>query len=476
MDHRRLGKIVEANAGRLSVGRARAAALGALDDLLSQLSNFWFGMSLLALWGGLTLIGVIVDQGKDESFYLQNYTPALARLVLRLHLDNIYHSVGYLGVVGFILACMTLATFRRVIPTRLPALRPVKIPLIPLNANVTVAGDERGVRERVESFFAARGWLVRKREFGGTEWTFADKYDWARKGVLIAHVGFVIIAFGTTLYWAFGYSGQTTVVSGDTVTIPENGTTFKLERFRYRIDPIQTRSGIVYQPIDYVSDVAITAKNEKTSVQTLRVNHPLEVAGTAYYQASYGFAIPFTITKDGRPIDNAPTGPLKEGEGFQLGDSQRGVQYAKFVGTIGPGNTIGADPRPNNPGVLLNVFDGNQNIGSVLVPLERGIDLGSGYRVSVGRYILYSGIQYRHDPGIPFVGLGAFVLLTGLCMSFYFLPARLYVQVTRANAQPAKDDAWDVGIAATTVKGYDIYEEQFAALVRDLRGSSVAAN
>ncbi len=48
-----------------------------------------------------------------------------------------------------------------------------------------------------------------------------------------------------------------------------------------------------------------------------------------------------------------------------------------------------------------------------------------------------------------------------------FLPAQLYVQVTRA-ATGAKD-ARDVGMAATTVKGYDIYEEQFATLVRDFR-------
>jgi hypothetical protein len=155
-------------------------------------------------------------------------------------------------------------------------------------------------------------------------------------------------------------------------------------------------------------------------------------------------------------------GPLKEGEGFAIGQSSRAIQYAKFVGTIGPGNTVGADPRPNDPGVLLNVFDGAQNIGSVLVPLERGIDLGNGYRVDVGRYVLYSGIQYRHDPGIPLVGLGAFVLLAGLCISFYFLPARLYVRVDGAGSE------WNVGVAATTVKGYDIYEEQFEALVRDL--------
>jgi cytochrome c biogenesis protein len=440
----------------------RDRAIDAINETLGGLSNFWFGMSLLGVWGLLTLIGVVVDQGKDAAFYEANYLPALARLTLRLHLDNIYHSPAYLGIVGLILACMTLATFWRVIPTRLPPLRAVKIDAIPLSANVSVGGDERTVRERVETFFAARGWQVRKRELGGVEWTFADKHNWARRGVLVAHVGFVIIAAGTTLYWAFGYSGQTIVLAGSSVTIPQSGLTLKLDRFRYQIDPIQTRSGIVYQPIDYVSDMQVTTKTGRSSVEQIRVNHPLDVEGTNYYQASYGFAVPFVVTKDGRPVANAPQGPLKEGEGFPLGQTERSVQYGKFVGTIGPGNTIGADPRPNDPGVLLNIFDGNQGIGSVLVPLERGIDLGNGYHVDVGRYVLYSGIQYRHDPGIPLVGLGAFVLLAGLCISFYLLPARLYVRVDGAQGE------WNVAVAATTVKGYDIYEEQFAALVHDL--------
>src|SRR5271154_6970983 len=105
----------------------RARAASATGDLLDRLSNFWFGMSLLGVWGLLTLIGVVVDQGKDADFYARNYAPPLARLVLRLHLDNIYHSPAYLGIIGFILACMTLATFRRVIPSRLPPLRGVKI-------------------------------------------------------------------------------------------------------------------------------------------------------------------------------------------------------------------------------------------------------------------------------------------------------------------------------------------------------------
>ncbi len=443
-------------------GGARAQLGEALYGVLEQLSNFWFGMSLLAVWGVMTLIGVVVDQGKDQDFYLTNYTPPLARLVLRLHLDNIYHSPGYIGIVALIVACMTLATFWRVIPTRLPPLRPVKIDKIPLNASVAVRGDETTVRGAVESFFAARGWQVRKRELGGVEWTFADKHNWARRGVLVAHVGFVLIAAGTTLYWAFGYSGQTAIVTGSSVTIPESHAVFKLDGFSYRIDPIQTRSGTVYQPIDYVSELEVTGKDGTTQHRELRVNHPLEIDGTLYYQASYGFAVPFTVMKDGLPVTGGPQAPLKEGEGFAVGDTSRSLQYQKFVGTIGPGNTIGADPRPNDPGVLLGIFDGNQNIGSVLVPLERGLDLGGGYHVDVGRYVMYSGIQYRHDPGIPFVAAGAFILLTGLCVSFYFLPARLYVRLDGRGEQ------WDVGVAATTVKGYDIYEEEFAGLVSAL--------
>jgi hypothetical protein len=45
------------------------------------------------------------------------------------------------------------------------------------------------------------------------------------------------------------------------------------------------------------------------------------------------------------------------------------------------------------------------------------------------------------------------------------LPARLYVQITGANRN------WNVGIAATTVKGFSIYEEQFAALIEALKRS-----
>jgi cytochrome c biogenesis protein ResB len=455
---------MEARSGAGVGGRALGALRESWDDLVRLFANVTFGVFLLAVWAVLTLIGVVIDQGKDPTYYATAYAPPLARAILRLDCDNIYHSAAYIGILGLILCSMAAATFTKVIPRRIPRLNPVKIDAIPLHARIEVSEGADAVRERLAAFFSQRGWQVRKRDFGGTEWAFADKNNWARRGVLVAHVGFLIIAIGTTIYWAKGYSGQFTVLSGQTATIPQNGATIALQRFAYRIDPIRTKSGIVYQPIDYVSNATVTGHDGVAHQAVIRVNHPYDVDGTDVYQSTYGFAINFQLTKDGRPVAG-PDHPLKEGEAFQVDGTGRSIQYARFVGTINRATgQPGLDPRPNDPGIVIQAFDGDQPVGSALIPLGTSVDLGAGYRLDPARYILYSGFQYRYDPGIPIVGIGAFVLLAGLCISFYFLPARLFVLV-RERAEGGTE----VGIAATTVRGYDVFEDRFREIVEALR-------
>ncbi|HUO68139.1 MAG TPA: cytochrome c biogenesis protein ResB, partial [Gammaproteobacteria bacterium] len=434
-------------------------------------SSVMFAVSLFAIWGVLTLIGVVVDQGRDPSEYFAAYPPALARLIVRMHFDNVYHSAQYIGIIGLILASLTVCTFKRVIPARLPPLRAVKIEHIPLSATAVVNGESAELHARIERFFTERGWAVRKRELGGVEWTFADKHNWARRGVLVAHIGFVIIAAGTTIYWARGFSGSTTVLSGTAITIPETGAKLFLDRFDYRIDPIATRSGTVYQPIDYVSRVHVTGNDGVVRPMTIRVNQPIDVDGTLYYQSTYGYAVGFNVTHDGKPVAGVPRTPLQEGAAFDLGTTGRTLRYRQFVGTVDRNGGIGPDPRPNDPGVVIDVFGGNELLGTELVRFGKPLDLGAGYRIEPQRYTLYSGLQYRYDPGIPLVGIGAFVLLAGLCISFYLLPARMFVRLDPLPPEPGKPSRYTVGMAATTVKGYDIFEEQFRSLAAAFPGA-----
>ncbi|GAC1391084.1 MAG: cytochrome c biogenesis protein ResB [Vulcanimicrobiaceae bacterium] len=435
-------------------------------DFIRTFSNVLFAVSLFVVWGLLTLIGVVVDQGKDAAVYFASYPAPLARLVLRLGFDNIYHGAAYVGIIGLILVSLTVCTFKRVIPARLPALRPVKIDRIPLHAAFTVDAAAATVRERVEKFFGERGWQIRKREFGGEEWAFADRHNWARRGVLVAHIGFVIIAAGTTIYWARGFSGDAAVLTGQTISVPHTQTTITLRDFAFKIQPIATKSGIVYQPIDYVSNVTVQGRDGRPHQATIRVNHPIDVDGTLFYQASYGFGMRFKITQFGKPVPGFSQQVLKEGEALILPQTTRQVQYAQFVGTIDRASGMpSADPRATNPGVVLTAFDDGSPSGTALVPMGKSLDVGGGFAIVPQAYLMYSGLQYRYDPGVALVGIGAFILLAGLCISFFLLPARLYVKIEDAAGKA------NVGVAASTVKGYDIFETQFNALMRELKAA-----
>lgn len=434
------------------------------EEFLRTFSNVLFAVCLLLIWGLMTLVGVIVQQGKDPSDYFGMYAAPLARMILRLNIDNIYHTPYYVGIIGLILVSLTVCTFKRVIPARLPALRPVKIDKIPLNASLEVPGDEASVRARVEQFFRKRGWQVRARQFDGTEWTFADKFNWARRGVLIAHIGFAIIAAGTTVYWAKGFSGESPLVVGQTMDVPHRQATLRLDNFNFKIKPIMTKSGMVYQPIDYVSQVTVVGKDGVPKHETIRVNHPIDIDGTLFYQNSYGFALKFLVTHDGTRSAVLSDKTYFAGDAMTLPGSQRQIQIMQFVPTVDRlTGQPSADPRINDPAVGLAVAEGGQSAGAALVPMKTWIDVGDGWRVTPVQYLMVSGLQYRYDPGVALVGIGAFVLLAGLVISFYFLPARLFVRVQSAP------QGCTVRIAAMTVKGYDIFETQFNELVADFR-------
>lgn len=440
------------------------------EEFLRTFSNVLFAVCLLLVWGLMTLAGVIVEQGKDPSEYFTMYAPALARLILRLNIDNIYHTPYYVGMIGLILVSLTVCTFKRVIPARLPALRPVKVDKIPLNGSIDVPGDEASVRARVEQFFRKRGWQVRNREFDGTEWTFADKHNWARRGVLVAHIGFAIIAAGTTVYWAKGFSGDSAVLVGQTIDVPHRQATLRLNKFNFKIQPIMTKSGMVYQPIDYVSNVTVVGKNGIPKNETIRVNHPIDIDGTLFYQSSYGYAIKFLVTHDGTRSAALSDKTYFTGDAITLPGSQRQIQVMQFVPTVDrQTGQPSSDPRINDPAVGLAVSEGGQTAGAALVAMKTWIDVGDGWRVTPERYVMVSGLQYRYDPGVALVGIGAFVLLAGLVIAFYFLPARLFVRVQSAP------QGCTVGIAAMTVKGYDIFETQFNELLADFRKAFAGA-
>lgn len=93
-----------------AVAQLRAGVKETVGDFLQLFASIYFAVGLFAVWGFFTLIGVIVEQGKPDGFYLASFAPPLARLILRLDLNNIYHSIAYVGIIGLILTSLAVCT------------------------------------------------------------------------------------------------------------------------------------------------------------------------------------------------------------------------------------------------------------------------------------------------------------------------------------------------------------------------------
>ena len=436
-----------------------------VDELLDVLSNVLFPVVVFLIWAVMTTIGTIVDQNQDAQHYYDMYPAAVANLILRLHLDTVLHSIPYFSLIVLLLISMTVCTFRRVIPKRFPKDRAVPIENFGLHGSVPFAPQRDDAARACESVLRRRGFWLRTQEIDGARWIFGDKHTWARYGVLVAHLGFAIIAFGVFLGWLAGFKGELQIFSGETAAVPEQpGLALHLTHFTAQFEPVQTPNGVFYQAAKFQSDVGVIENGASAPVQIL-VNHPYKTrSGVYFYQASYGFGGRIALRRNGQPVNLSGTGRLMPQDEIFLPGTSREIEYMTMLGPSDPSQAPVGIALPKVDEYALWVVHDNVPTTDrpLLVPVGKTIDVGDGYTLTALAPIAWSGLTYRRDPGEGFVGLGAAVLVCGFVMALFFVPVKLYGRVRSAASGAIVD------IAATTTKGNTIYEGEFAQLLAEL--------
>lgn len=441
--------------------KRQASKGGFVDELLDVLSNVLFPVVVFFVWAVMTTIGTIVDQNQDAQHYYDTYPAAVANLILRLHLDTVLHSIPYFSLIVLLLVSMTVCTFRRVIPKRFPKDRAVPIEAFGLHATVA-SRSAAATAARAERLLRARRFSLRTLDADGAHWVFGDKDKWARYGVLVAHLGFAIIALGVFLGWLAGFKGELQIFDGSTSAVPQRpGLAVHLDKFTAQFQPVETPNGTFYQASKFESAVGVIEDGTTTPADII-VNHPfLTKSGVYFYQASYGFGGRVGLTRDGKQVSLSGTGRLMPGDEVFLPGTSREIQYVTMLGPSDPSQVPVGVPLPKADEYALWVVHDNVPTTSrpLLVPVGKTIDVGDGYSLTAEAPIAWTGLTYRRDPGEGFVGLGAAVLVAGFIMALFFVPIKLYVRV-RGGAF--------VDVAATTTKGNTIYEGEFKRLVADL--------
>jgi cytochrome c biogenesis protein len=443
-----------------------------VDEILDVLSNVLFPVVVFFAWAVMTTIGTVVDQNKDPQYYYDLYPAAVANLVLRLHLDTVLHSIPYFSLIVLLLVSMTVCTFRRVIPKRFPKDRAVPIENFGLHGSAVAMGSRETASAAATDLLRRHAFAVRTEDIDGARWLFGDKHRWARYGVLVAHVGFAIIAFGVFLGWLTGFKGELQIFDGETAAVPEQpGLSLALTKFTAQFEPVRTPNGVFYQASNFESDVVVDEAGARTPVDIV-VNHPYQTGSHVYfYQASYGFGGRLEIRRNGVPVHLTGTGRLMPQDQIFLPGTSREIDYLTLVGPSDPSQVpVGVPLPPTDEYAMWVVHDNVPTTDRpILLPVGKTFDVGDGYTLTALAPIAWTGLTYRLDPGEGWVGLGALVLVAGFVMSLLFVPVKVYARVRPADSGAAID------IAATTTKGNAIYEREFNGLLEDLRRACGAA-
>jgi len=445
---------------------SRSAEQPLFDRTLDVLSNVMFPVVVFVVWAVATTIGTVIDQNQPPDAYYQEYPMAVANLVVRLHLSNVFHSIPYIALIGLLLVSMAVCTFRRVIPKRFPKDRAVPVENFGLHASVPSGADLSGAAALADEYFRKRGFALRTQDIDGAHWVFADRQKWARYGVLVAHLGFVVIVFGVFLYWRFGFSGQLQIFDRQTVAIPGAGAFMTLNKFIARFVPVQTPGGVFYQASKFESDLTLHSQTGDARATTV-VNHPyVSPQGTYFYQASYGYGGRLQVERNGKRLQLSGTdGRLMPQDAVFLPGTSRAIEYGTMLGPSDPSQVPSGVSVPNTDTYALWVFHDNipTTAKPILLPVGKSLAVGDGYVIRALPPVAWTGLTYRYDPGQGWVGLGAAILVTGFVMSLFFVPVKLYARV-RAEVGGVR-----IAVAATTTKGNPIYEDDFDSLVNGLR-------
>lgn len=331
------------------------------------ISSMKFAIILLVILVLVCFAGSFVTQNQTSAWYTAQYGERTAGLIMALRLDDVFHSLYFILISGFL--CLNLLLCNVI---RLPG-------------------------------------LIRKTRNGTS---FREKLGcW---GAWVTHVGVLLLILGYSLgqftykeYVAYGVPGQTMAI-GDT------GLVLTIDDFSIGLREDDTVE-------QYTSDITvydIASSSEGKNVQ-VSVNNPADLYGYRFYQNSTGWAARISVDKDGQALQDSV---VCAGDYLTIADKTDLVVFFNafypdyvLISGYGPATLSSAI---NNPGYLYSVYYQGQMIGMNVLMQDEVLTIDE-YKVRFSEPQSYTLLQIKKDSFTPLALVGGLVIMAGLFISFY---------------------------------------------------------
>lgn len=377
----------------------------------------------------------------------------------------------------------------------------------------TTEADPEVVHDAAEQLLERRRWRLRRQEPDPDDRRPAqvagEKGLWLREGgSLIFHLSFYVLLAAIVGGQLLTFEGQRGVVEGDpgfrdtAVSYwsynpgrwfsegDHDGWRLELERFHvdWIRDPLAPGAG---QPTEFRSEVTITPQDGEPFAAEIDSNRPLNLDGTRITQLDWGYAPRVIVEVDGTVVHDTFLTPVVGPGGFFRGavkapaaDPDLGLDI--FLYPFAPDDEDGTPiptgaPWADAPLLVIEQYRGDLQLGATQQTIneldtdalesEGFAALRLGQSTQIGDATIsfpelrrWGGYQVSSRPQVPYLLLGAGLLLGGLLASLYAYRRRLWVLATE-DAVPGRTL---VTVAGRAFQRPEAFEVEIEDMVEEL--------
>lgn len=365
------------------------------------------GLILLTLVAVFSVVGSVIPQGHEISWYAQNYSSAHA-LILSLRLNDVFNSWYFALVMALLCLNLTLCSVLRIKNVvRAADGETRRSAALPDERYLTAEGLER-LRDHLQNMHC------RIERVG--DCAIYTKNGFGRYGSFITHLAILLtVVLGAAALYLPTVTDRT-CLPGESVVM-DDGTRIRVADFR-----IEDSSG----RLDFTSRINVTLPDGRQSGEReIKVNYPLSFGEYKIYQQTYATAGAITVTNP----ENGGVDELRLTETVFLSlDGVNGVWYQGVYPDfmIDPSGNVtivsSSSGHYENP-VYEAIIASDGDYMSILAFPGDEIEVG-GLSFRFDTPVEYPGLRIKHTPGlINALLLAAFVLMiAGLYVTFFCEP------------------------------------------------------
>lgn len=437
---------------------------------------------MLTLLGAM--LGTIFPQEStflniDASTYYEQTYGTAGNIYYRLGLSHTYESWWFVSLLVMIGASLVICSLDRVLPLY-KALTRQKIrkhrqflTRQKLTLNTEVEGEPEEWVARIVQPLRKKGYRVRTE--GGA--LLAEKHRFSRWGPYVIHIGLIIFLLAVLARGLPGLNMDQHLAfpQGETVRIPDTSMYLKNEKFTVEfyseqempeefrgkkvLPKLYETKAVLYECTADCSDPSKEPQLAEVARHDIQVNSPLSYQGMKAYQFDYDLT---PVLRSVQPdLVNAATGESYGKFRLDMKNPQRSFKAGPYTlelkekymdfGLNEEGRPVSTSPYPNAPAFLFLIrgpdlpAEGQQYfyfpkqvdkerfqqeaINDKLGGGTRFLELEVGSMTDVDFSESTTYLNIRVDRAMPFVWIGAGIVMLGLILGFYWQHRRIWLIV-----------------------------------------------